>query len=249
MSTRIQGTEDYQIYRETAEEIEEMIEKRLASDTDYYWLVSKWARVAIGAWARGLNGETIAAARKCVNAVLDYFYGPWREVLTTANGLSGDIVWRQRCLWYDEVQRTLPFAAAVSDWAAMTRIANYPPEDRLPEAAKARGETAWGWALITFIRGEGREKIEAFLAKAEDDKAKRPKLLAQVLRGLISHDELEYAQALVRYLEYFSKHEFRTELDKAVALDGTTLYHLGRKAGFIVNLPKSVENYVVRFDE
>lgn len=37
-------------------------------------------------------------------------------------------------------------------------------------------------------------------------------------------------------------------IDKAIALDGTTLYHLGRKVGLMVELPDNVANHVVRFE-
>ena len=169
-------------------------------------------------------------------------------MLIADDGKTGDEHWRQNCLWYEEVQRSLPFASALSDWEAVKKIATYPPEDKLPEAAKAKGETAWGWALITYLRGEPRKKVEAFLAKAEGEKAKRPKLLAPVLRALMDEDAKKFSETLLAYLAYYRKSEFKTELDKAIALDGTTLYHLGRKLGFKVELPEAVTNHVVRFD-
>ena len=248
MKERIKDTEDSEVYSSTAKTIEEAIENGTAVKAQYYWLTAKWARVAIGNWARGLDKETIAAANKCVKAVLLYFYGPWREFLATESGQKGDTVWRTKCLWYEEVQCSLPFASALSDWEAVKKIAAYPPENKLPEAAKAKGETAWGWALITYLRGEPRKKVEEFLAKAEGDKAKRPKLLAPVLRALMDEDPKKFAETLLAYLAYYRKSEFKTELDKAIALDGTTLYHLGRKLGFKVELPEPIANYVVRFE-
>lgn len=143
---------------------------------------------------------------------------------------------------------SLPWACALSDWEAVRRIGEYPPEDRLPEAAKARGETAWGWALISFLRGDSRKRVEGFMINAEADKAKRPKLLCPVLRALIDNDAVGFEETLLAYLAYYRKREFKLDLEKLLALDGTTLYHLGRKQGFDVQLPESVVDHVIRLN-
>ena len=160
-----------------------------------------------------------------MEAALAYFYGDWRRSQTTPDGKSGQEAWNPYCLWYDEVQQSLPFAAALSDWEAMKRIAAYPPENKLPEAAKAKGETAWGWALIAFLRGQPHQRVEEFLAKAEADKAKRPKLLAPVLRALLDNDAVQFKQSFLEYLASYRKNEFKHRLTKLVALEGTTLCH------------------------
>jgi hypothetical protein len=118
----------------------------------------------------------------------------------------------------------------------------------MPEAAKARGETAWVWALISFLRGEPRKRVEGFIAKAEADKAKRPKLLCPVLRALIENDAAGFEKTLLAYLAYYRKSEFKLDLDKLLALDGTTLYHLGRKQGFKVQLPENVVDHVIHLN-
>lgn len=248
LKPRISSTIPVESVLSGAEKITALKKNGTAQKSDYYWVVSDWARAAIGCWAEGRDEESEKYSRDCVLAVLDYFYGKWRNILPTRDGKMGDKNWRQDCLWYEEVQCSLPFASALSDWEAVKKIAAYPPEDRLPEAARAKGETAWGWALITYLRGEPRKKVEAFLAKAEGEKAKRPKLLAPVLRALMDEDAKKFSETLLAYLAYYRKSEFKTELDKAIALDGTTLYHLGRKLGFKVELPEAVANHVVRFD-
>ena len=250
MSNRIVGINDSAlvVYYTMAVENDAEIAENRAVKVTYYFRVSQWARVAIGRWAQTKDVDSKDAAKRCVRAVLDYFYGKWRGVMPTRDGKIGDANWRQDCLWYEEVQCSLPFASALSDWEAVKKIAAYPPEDKLPEAAKAKGETAWGWALITYLRGEPRKRVEAFLTKAEGEKAKRPKLLAPVLRALMDKDSKKFAETLLAYLAYYRKREFKTELDKAIALDGTTLYHLGRKLGFNVELPEAIAKHVVRFE-
>ena len=188
------------------------------------------------------------AAKIVVQAVLEYFYGDWRNTQQTPDRKVGIEAWKPFCLWYDEVQQSLPFSLALSDWDAVFKIAAYPSEDKLPEARTAKGETAWGWALITFLRGQPREAVEVFLKKAESDKAKRPKLLCPVLRALIDNDAKQFEKTLLAYLTYYRKNEFKLHLTKLVSLEGTTLYHLGRKQGFNVTLPENVADHVIRFE-
>ena len=194
---RIPITEDPESHNAGALRIASLINEGIATQSDYYWLVSKWARTAIGRWCQMRDPEAVAAAKKCVQAVLDYFYGDWRERLITMDGQKGETAWRKECLWLEEVQRSLPFASALSNWEAVKRIAAYPPEDMFPEAAKAKGEGAWGRAVLSYLRGEPRNKIEAFIAKAESKKTKRLILLGPVLRTLMDQHERKFADALL----------------------------------------------------
>jgi len=197
--------------------------------------------------------ESRDAAKLVVEATLLYFYGKWRETLLTDDGKIGQAEWKTHCLWYDEVMQALPFAAALSDWESVKRIAAYPAEDAehnpVREASKATGEGAWGWGLIMFLRNESRAKVEDFLRRAESDKAKRPKLLCPILRALMDNDSHQFEKTLLAYLSYYRKTEFKLILTKVVALDGMTLYHLGRRQGFNITLPENVADHVIRFEE
>jgi hypothetical protein len=203
---------------------------------------------AVECYLEGDANKSLEAAKQVVGAALEYFYGGWRKVQPAPDGTVGHEAWKPFCLWYEQVTKSLPWACALSDWEAACRIAEYPPHDRLPEAARARGETAWGWALISFLRGGPRKRIEEFIAKAESDKAKRPKLLCPVLRALIENDAVVFEETLLAYLAYYRKSEFRLDVDKVLALDGTTLYHLGRKQGFKVQLPEDVFDHVIHLN-
>jgi hypothetical protein len=86
------------------------------------------------------------------------------------------------------------------------------------------------------------------MAKAEADKAKRPKLLCPVLRALIDKDTALFEKSLLAYLTYYRKHEFKLIVDKVVSLEGTTLFHLGRRQGFNVALPENVADHVIQFE-
>jgi hypothetical protein len=233
------------------QEDKERIASGRAQKVTYYWLVGKTIVYAIESYVED-SGRAASkeAARGVLQAVTEYFYGDWRDTLPTPDGKVGHEEWRTVCLWYEEVMQSLSFAAALSDWESMSKIAAYPPENKLPEAAKAIGESAWGWALITFLRGQSHEKVDGFLKKAEClEKAKRLKLLAPVLRALMNKDAAQYEKTLLAYLAYYRKSEFKRVIDKIVALDGTTLYHLGRKQGFKVKLPENVADHVIRFEE
>jgi hypothetical protein len=218
-----------------------------AQRVTYYWHTSSAVFAAIEVYLEGNSKASRMASQTAVDAVLEYFYGRWRKTLRTEDGKSGHDAWKPHCLWYEPAMQALPFAAALSDWKAVARIAAYPLEDKLPEAAKAKGETAWGWALITFLRGKSRKEVEHFIAKAEADKAKRPKLLCACLRALLDKDARRFERALLEYLAHYRKSEFKRVIDKVVTLDGTTLYHLGQKQGFKVTLPENVADHVIRF--
>jgi hypothetical protein len=118
----------------------------------------------------------------------------------------------------------------------------------LPEAEKARGETAWAWALVTSLRNQPRARVETFLFRAETHQAKRPKLLCPVLRALLDNEPTEFQNRLSIYLSYYRKREFKLEFDKVLALDGSTLYHLGRKRSFDIRPPDEVAEHIIRFD-
>lgn len=234
--------------RETVRKTQGEISSGKAERVTYYWFVGEAKSYAIEAYLQGDPEEARAACQMVVDAALAYFYGDWRSAQTTPDGKTGHEAWKPYCLWYDEVQQSLLFAAALSDWEAMKRIAEYPPENKLPEAAKAKGETAWGWALVSFLRGQSRSRVEEFLAKAEADKAKRPKLLCPVLRALLDHDGIQFKQTLLEYLDYYRRNEFKLHLTKLVTLEGTTLYHLGRKQGFEIELPENMAGHVIRLE-
>jgi hypothetical protein len=214
----------------------------------YSCLIGTTSGYAVECYLEGDAKKSMEAGKQVVWAALGYFYGDWRKTQPTPDGTVGHEAWKPFCSWYEEVKQILPWACALSNWEAVCRIAEYPPEDSLPEAARARGETAWVWALISFLRGDPRKRIEEFIAKAESDMAKRPKLLCPVLRALIENDAVAFEKALLAYLAYYRKSEFRLDLDKVLALDGTTLYHLGRKQGFDVQLPENVFDHVIHLN-
>lgn len=224
-----------------------LIDSGKAERTTYYFHVGSAVFYAIEVYVVHGGEKARKPCQMVVDAVLAYFYGDWRSAQATPDGKTGHEAWKPYCLWYDEVQQSLPFAAALSDWKAMKRIAEYPPENKLPEAAKARGEAAWGWALVGFLRGQPRSRVEEFLKKAEDDQAKRPKFLVPVLRALLDNDGDQFSRTLAAYLAYYRKSEFKHQLGKLVTLEGTTMYHLGRKQGFEVELPENVSDHVLRF--
>lgn len=217
-------------------------------DADYYFFVSTATWYAVEAYLESDVEASNSAAQTVVRAALEYFYGDWRKRLATPDGRTGQGAWNPFCLWYEQVMESLPFAAALSDWKSVKRIAAYPPENMLPEAANAKGETAWGWALLSFLRDAPRERVEQFIANAEADKSKRPKLLCPVLRALLDNDPIQFEKTLLAYLAYYRKSEFKRIIGKVLSLEGTTLYHLGRKQGFNVELPEIAADHVIKFD-
>jgi hypothetical protein len=220
-----------------------------AKEPAYYFLVGKAKWYAVECYLEGQAQMPKEAAQVVVHATLEYFYGEWRKRLLTPDGTVGHEEWKPHCLWYDEVMGSLPWACALGDWEAVRRIAEYPPANRYPEAAKAGGETAWAWALVAFLRDTSLGQLEQFLTKAETHKAKRPKMLCPVLRALLDNDAVMFKTTLLAYLAYYRRSEFKREVEKLLSLDGTTLYHLGRKQGLRVQLPEDLNNHVIQFEQ
>jgi hypothetical protein len=240
---------DLAAHRRTVEKTQAEIASGKAQECTYFWFVTDTVRYAVETYLDENKEASSKAARLVADSALLFFYGAWRNQLKTPDGKTGHEAWQSVCLWYDQVHRSFPFPAALSDWEAVTRIAQYPPEHKLSAVHKATGETAWSWAIINFLRGEPREKVEAFLKKAEGlEKAKRPKLLCPVLRALMDNDAAAFEKTLLAYLAYYRKSEFKRDPLKLLALEGTTLYHLGRKQGFNVTLPEKVADHVIRLD-
>lgn len=246
LKEKLNWTGELEAFKKCIQKERALIESGQAEKSTYYFHVGSTVFYAVEVYVAFGAENSKAAFQMVVDAALEYFFGDWRTTQITPDGKTGQTAWEPFCLWYDEVQQSLPFAAALSNWEAMKRIATYPPENKLPEAAKALGETAWGWALVTFLRGQPRQRVEEFLAKAESDTAKRPKLLAPVLRALLENNAVQFNRVFVEYLTYYRKSEFKHRLSKLVTFEGTILYHLGRKQGFEIILPDNISDHVIR---
>jgi len=217
-----------------------------ATALTYSFLLSHTVAHAIECYVEGDLQKSKDAAKLVVNAALEYCYGQWQKRLPTPDGKVGHEAWKHEFAWYPEAIEPLPWACALGDWEAVRKIAEYPPEDRFPEASRAGGETAWAWALVMFLRGRPRKEVEQFLARAEGHKAKRPKLLGPVLKALLDTNQREFNGALSAYLVYYRKREFKLELNKLLAFDATVLWHLGLKAGFQIELTDSASDHIIR---
>lgn len=214
---------------------------------DYYCLAGDSVFYATSCYLEG-GKNVVQAARLVVSSTLDYFYGEWRQKLPAPSGAINPVEWRKLCLWFEVVAESLPWVTASGDWKAVRKIAEYPPDDAFPEAKKAKGEAAWLRALICYLRDEPKANVEAYLLKAEADKSKRPKLLSPVLRALLDKNAKEFEKTFLAYMAFYRKSEFKLNLNKILAFDGTTLYHLGRKQGFKVELPENLADHVIRID-
>ena len=60
-------------------------------------------------------------------------------------------------------------------------------------------------------------------------------------------DNAVFEKCLITYLVYYRQREFRLNLNKILALDGSTLYHLGLRQGFTLELPENLAVHVIRF--
>ena len=247
LAEKLKWTRSSDVHLESVNQLRTSIASKTADqEGNHYFLTGSARRYAQCCYLEGDRKKTREAAKQVVQSLLDYFYGDWRQKQPTPTGQPDPNYWRKKCLWFEVVAEGLPWACALGDWKAVRKIAEYPIDEAFPEAQKARGETAWLRALIYYLRDDPPETVEAFLKKAEDDKAKRPKLLVPVLRALLKNDRAKFEPALLAYLAYYRKSEFKKVLGKVLALDGTMLFHVGLKHGFEVNLPEDVADHVIR---
>ena len=225
---------------------EQVIASGQGEKFDYYTLPGIAFCYAMCAYVEGDYKKAVSASELLVSSTLEYFYGDWRRKLAAPSGRVDPDEWRRTCLWFEVVAESLPWAAALGDWKAVRKIAEYPIDEAFPEAWKAKGETAWTRALVCFLRNEPRKNVEAYLMKAEAGNAKRPKLLVPILKAMLDNEEGSFENAFYQYLEFYRKREFKVELDKLVSLEGTTLYHIGRNRGFEIDLPANTADHIIR---
>lgn len=216
-----------------------------ATSDDYYFFVGTAVCYAIELYIDGDLPSARSAAKIVMEAILEYFYGEWRFQIPTDDGIVDANYWRKESLWFDEVMKTLPFALALNDWAAVQKIAEYPPEDSFPEAGLAKGEAALGWALVYHLRAQTREASE-FLAEAEKREEERLQLLCRVLKAIIQQDAQAFSNSFLLYMKFYKENEIEMKLTKLISVYGTIMYHLGHRQGFFVQLPVQWADHVIR---
>jgi hypothetical protein len=220
-------------------------------------LISTWKweipssanRVATRYYLSEQKIEAAKYAREMVDAVLDQFYGSWRENAITDLGTKDPTWWHAHSSWMFHFQESLCWALAIGDWDAAKKIAEYPADKCMVDPTATKEDKAAYLTIACFFRGEPTENYRHHFHEISSGKKEKPKFIAKVIESLQMKDAAKFQESLEAYLNYFRKREFRkNSLDKLFCYDGTTLMNIGKQEGLEFKIPQSAEDYLIQLE-
>jgi hypothetical protein len=191
--------------------------------------------------------EASKYARETVEAVLDQFYGSWRDNVMTDSGTKDPEWWRVHNSWMFRFQESLCWALAIGDLETAKEIAGYPTDECMVDPTATKEDKAAYLILAYYFRGETIESYRHHFVEIRNGKKEKPRLIANIIESLQKRDAVKFQENLEAYLNYFRKREFRkNSLDRLLCYDGTTLIGIGKREGLDFEIPQSVEDYLIR---
>lgn len=195
----------------------------------------------------GKRPEAARFGRDTVSAVLEYYFGDWRENVKTDLGTKDSSWWHVKSAWMFSFQEGLCWASVLGDWASASKIVKYPTEECVVDPTTKKEDKSAYLAVAYFLRGEPSREIHNCLDQIRCGKKEKPKLIANIIESLQANDGAHFQKALEAYLDYFRRREFkRKDLSKLLCYDGTTLLNIGRHQGLDCKIPPVVEDYIIR---
>lgn len=196
-------------------------------------------------FAMGCMGYTIPhpplddwrdAGRQVVAAGLHYLLGAWRDGFEWRRGEHIDRAKaRAKLPWIDMYRYALPFALSLGDWKSADKLLEWPgPDLRFDEGLDdlTEEDNAYQMWLASRLRGEPASANEAHLAVVVGGRHKRPKFAQATAQALLDKDPAAFTKALTAHLRHHRQRDFDTkQLDCAVCLEATALWHLARRQG------------------
>lgn len=187
--------------------------------------------------------------RETVDAVLEYYYGTWRETALTDIGTRDSSWWHNNAYWMDHFRQGLCWASAIGDWASAKKIADYPTDECKVDSGFAKEDKASFLAVAHFVRGEPATNYQRYFQEIKNGKKEKSKRIAAVVEALQAKDGPSFQRSLEVYLDYFRKREFkRNALDNLLCYDGTILINIGKRAGMEFKTPRATEDYIIRLE-
>jgi hypothetical protein len=211
-------------------------------------VISSASNVALCYYLLGNGVEAARFGRETVSAVLEYFYGSWKQRVTTDLKTVDPAWWRMHTAWIGNFRDGLCWASAMRDWDSALRIAEYPAtENNAANFGYTRQDKCAYLALAAYIRGQSREESsEENLSLAESGKKQKPKFLAEIVRALNAKDSPRFQQSLEAYLNYFKQREHKKkELDNLLSIDGTIFFHIGKREGLDFQMATEMQEQVI----
>lgn len=176
-------------------------------------------------------------AKLAVVAGIDYFEGSWRSIPIKECPENPKKWLYQNFGWIDEFRWTIMCALYLHDYESAKRFAAYPSE----ECTDYMDYCIDDWAcylLMASVIKDGRMDNEKLLKKVSAGKKKKPKLIVEILKAIVTKDHIKFNETFSDYLKYIKRSEFkRSHIDTLQSIDGTILYHLAE----IFELPISGE--------
>jgi hypothetical protein len=190
----------------------------------------------------------------------EHFFGSWRSTYR----VEGKLCWtseaeaRKELDWMEPFRQAATACAVVGSWEELKKLSGYLTSGPLPPDKGGYGQLGpddevYYKEMARLIGGKpGRLKPgDPFKGKRVTD---REKLLREAIHALRRKDRDTFDRVLVSYLEHFVAKECDHELlfDREFCLDGTLLYHLGRRRmGDEVGsaIPERLRRWVVRMPE
>jgi hypothetical protein len=202
-------------------------------------------------YLKGDIRETKTFARQTVWAVLEVFYGTWRNKVETDDGTIDPEWWRFHLGWIELFRYGCCWAAALHDWESLEKIAQYPsPESSIDLVhVYTKEDKALFLALAGLLRNAPLESCQSWLRAASTGKKEKPQLLAEVVKALHDKDNAHFQEALTAHLRYFPQREFKKKsLTELLSLDGTTLFHFGRNRNLDFEIPEEAKDHIIQLD-
>lgn len=200
-------------------------------------IADSYALYAISCYIHGETDALPEAVRCMSDACKEYFFGEWRTEFEIRPGYE----WMNNILY-----RWLPWLCSTGQWDLLHRCAHeLPALVGHPEKLIVQ-EAAYYRALLSFFCDDDKGVTVSYLRRIGTGK-KKPILAGAVLEALVNDDAAAYQDAMLEYLRYYKKHEFRkNKLDRFLALDASTLYYAGLRKGIVCEIPEDMFCHIVK---
>lgn len=200
-------------------------------------IADSYALYAISCYIHGETSALPQAVECMAEACENYFFGEWRSEFEIRPGYQ----WMNNILYH-----WFPWLCATGRWDLADRCARELPDlVGQPEKLIAQ-DSAYYRALLSFFCGDEKDVMVTYLRRIGTCK-KKPILAGAVLEALINEDVAAYQDAMLDYLRYYKKHEFKKkQLDRFVALDASTLYYSGLRKGIGCEIPEELFRHIVK---
>jgi hypothetical protein len=189
--------------------------------------------------------------RRAVAAVLEYFFGSWREKFEWLSEEYDRVSSRAALPWISFYRDGLTMAASLGDWKSVDRLLEWPGPDVKNDDGfddRTKQDNLYQIWLAARLRGEPEAAVAHARSGIEKGTRRRPKMLLEAADALLAKDSALLSKALQTYLRHYQKNEFNTrQVDLGICADANVLWHLARRRKLkAIALPADLALFIVR---